>query len=265
MRIEDIHNFFTLRQITSNPLEIIRFRKNRNIENLLKVQFLNGPPVYLRGGSRDFHLFHRIYLRDEYRLNSILSHRLGCVLDLGANIGLFATRVAPFVTYVIAYEPVPVNYIQLKKNTKNFLNITAVQSAVSHTEGTLRIFIPINKKSTGSFSAFFNKGKLLENDYIEVQSLLLDTIFKRHEINECDLLKIDVEGAEYEIFYAASDDTFARIKRIHGEYHDVRPAEVQSPIMELKGFLENKGFTVQIEPHHKNPNNGLFFARRTIN
>ena len=69
MRIEDIHNFFTLRQITSNPFEIIRFRKNRNIENLLEVQFLNGPPVYLRGGTRDFHLFHRIYLRDEYRVN----------------------------------------------------------------------------------------------------------------------------------------------------------------------------------------------------
>ena len=262
MRIEDIHNFFTLRQITSNPFEIIRFRKNRNIENLLEVQFLNGPPVYLRGGTRDFHLFHRIYLRDEYRVNPIVSHRLGCVLDLGANIGMFAVRVAPVVKLVIAYEPVPMNYTQLKKNTKNFLNITTVQSAVSHTEGTLKIYIPINKKSTGSFSAFFTKGKLLENDYIEVQSLPLDAVFRKHEIKQCDLLKIDVEGAEHEILHAASDDTFSRIKRIHGEYHDVRPAKSQARIMELQSFLENKGFTVQIEPDHKKPNNGLFFAKK---
>src|SRR5262245_14629723 len=94
----------------------MRFRKRQREGLELEVRMRQGGPLRLRGGRADFHMFHRIFLRDEYRLRALLAAPLECVVDLGANVGLFSARVAPLARRVIAYEPFPESFARLRAN-----------------------------------------------------------------------------------------------------------------------------------------------------
>jgi FkbM family methyltransferase len=262
VRTADFKDFFRLRRMVENPWEILRFRKKRRRGQTLEVRLLDGRRLYLRGASQDFHIFHRIYLRDEYRLAQHAGDTLGCVVDIGANVGLFAARVAPMAGRVICYEPLPENFAQLRRNVGGIANVLPVCQAVDGRRGTIRLYHPIRDNATGAFSKYAGEGSRLSDLYTEVASITLDDLFARHRIGFCDLLKFDVEGAEYDIFYAAGEDTLARIRRICGEYHHVQPYGPQGKVHELASFLRSKGFGVEIFPKPKKVNNGLFFAAR---
>ena len=54
------------------------------------------------------------------------------ILDLGANVGLFALYVTPWAEKIVCVEPTPSHFNLLKDLTKNFKNIDCTQSAVSN-------------------------------------------------------------------------------------------------------------------------------------
>ncbi len=75
-------------------------------------------------------MFHRIFLRDEYRLAGVPLQSWECVVDLGANVGLFSSRVSELACKVFSYEPFQGNREQLEKNLKTRENITVIHKAV---------------------------------------------------------------------------------------------------------------------------------------
>ena len=269
MRAEDLSDYVALRRIASNAWEIVRFRKRKGRSEVLTVRMRDGRSFEIRGGTQDFHVFHRIFLRDEYRLGR--SHRgldrshsagagWGCVVDLGANVGLFALRAARVARRVVSYEPFPGNVEQLRRNARVWPEVELVPEAVAGKPGTLRLYRPKAEGLSGLHSAY-RDGANLTDAFDEVPATTLDQLFERHQIADCELLKIDVEGAEYDILYAASDATFARIRRIYGEYHNVRPEDPSTRIAALSAFLGSKGFDVELAPKQKD-NLGMFYAVR---
>ena len=68
--------------------------------------------------------------------------------------------------------------------------------------------------------------------------MTLGEIFEATHVDHCDLLKIDVEGAEYELFEAVSPETWARIERVVMETHEVA-GRSQSELVEV---LKAQGF-----------------------
>jgi FkbM family methyltransferase len=262
MRIEDFHDYFALRRFTLNPWEVLRFRKHQKEGDLLTVRLKRHGPLHIRGGRTDFHMFHRIYLRDEYRLGNRAAGSWNCVVDLGANVGLFSARASEIARKVVAYEPFPENFACLEKNVAPRENVEPVREAVAGETGVLKLFRPRNESNSGSYSSFAYDEQALSEEYDEVPAVTLDTLFDRHAIDRCDLLKMDVEGSEYEILYSASDATLARIERIHGEYHNVRPEDPGTRIQNLAAYLESKDFIFEKLPHRRKENHGLFFARR---
>jgi FkbM family methyltransferase len=261
LRREDVGDYFALRRFAANPWETVRFRKTRRHGQTLAVQMRDGATLLLRGDSNDFHIFHRIYLRDEYRL-ARLPARLGCVIDLGANVGLFAARVAPRAERVICYEPVPANFAQLERNVAGFANVAIHREAVAGEAGTLRIYRPESDALSGRHSAFADVSTHMTARYDEVPARSLDEVFARNAVEACDLLKIDVEGSEYAILHGAGAATLARVARIHGEYHDVAPDDPRTRIDAFANFLRTRGYAVEVVPHPRKPNLGLFFAAR---
>lgn len=225
------------------------------------VRLRAAPPLTLRGKTSDFHMFHRIFLEDEYRLRACGGPQWKCIVDLGGNIGVFTSRVAPHSTRVITYEPEPTNFATLEANTRGYPNVTRVQAAVTDHHGEIRLYQPIHSGTRGVFSTHA-EAELVSQEYRTVPAVTLDEVFATHAIDRCDLLKIDVEGAEYEILPAASPETLARIDRIHGEYHDVAPDKPITRIANFQPFLESHGFEVDIDAHPRKPNHGMFFARR---
>jgi FkbM family methyltransferase len=261
VRPEDFRDWRALRRITGNPWATVRFRKRQRPGDVFEVRMRDGGPLWLRGGRADFHMFHRIFLRDEYRLRELLGERLGCVVDLGANVGLFAARVAPLAERVIAYEPFPENFARLEANVAGRRNVEPVCAAVGDKSGAVRLYQPRKASRSGTHSIFSEACGEMSERHVDVPCLTLDELFARHRVESCDLLKLDVEGAEYAILYGASRSTLARIRRIHGEYHDVARDDPRTRADAFADFLRGAGFDVELVPHRRKPNHGNLFAK----
>ncbi len=78
-----------------------------------------------------------------------------------------------------------------------------------------------------------------------VRVTTLADLFRSFEIQECAWLKLDCEGAEYEILLEAPRSVLARIKRISAEYH---PGIGHHGPEELADFLRTQGFRTLMNP-----------------
>jgi FkbM family methyltransferase len=261
MRMDDIRCYLALRSQVSNAWKTTRFRRpSRHAGRELVVRLREGPPVYVRSGTQDYSVFRESFVEDVYRMAD--ARDWDCVVDLGANVGMFAAYAAQFARRVIAYEPFPENLRQFCRNCGGRPNVQVVGSAVAGQPGKLRLYRPKSIKHTAVHSSFREMANLLSDEFDEVEAVTLDQLFARHAIARCDLLKIDVEGQEYDILHHASDETLSRIARIHGEYHDVLPDDPRTRIGNFSAFLADRGYAVTVDPHPFTPNYGMFFADR---
>ena len=91
----------------------------------------------------------------------------------------------------------------------------------------------------------------------------LSTIVDKHDINIIDLLKIDVEGAEFDVVKGIRDDHWNRIKQVVVEVNDV-----MYTTDEFLGYLRDRGFKhifVDDNPHLRKlgfNNHKMVFARK---
>lgn len=260
MRLRYFSDALQLRRIVRNPWQVALFREKREPGAQLEVRFRRQPALRLRSGFPDHHMFHRIFLRDEYHLGAVGERRWGTVIDLGGNVGVFSARVAPWADRVLTFEPVPENYETLASNLAEYPSVTALQCGVSDEAGALTMHRPKDRTLSGVYSAHESlDGDLLGLETFEVPVTTLDTVFDEHAIDKCDLLKIDIEGHEYAVLMSASRATLSRIDKISGEYHCIGDGPKMS---DLQAWLEDHGFGVDLEPHRRKQEHGMFFASR---
>ncbi|MEM7412600.1 MAG: FkbM family methyltransferase [Myxococcota bacterium] len=259
MKLSRLGDVWRLHRLLENPAEVRRARRQR--EGEIEVRFRDGRRLWLRGGYSDYHVFDRIFLRDEYRLDEVPG-RWGTVVDLGANVGCFSCRILPRVDRLIAYEPDPHNFELLRRNLADAKDAVAVPEAAGARTGTLRLHLAEGGKLGGRSTQFSNLAPELLDSEVEVPVTTLEALFDEHGIEHCDLLKIDVEGAEYDILGAAPPELLSRVSRIVGEYHDVDPDDPRTRIGNFRALLETAGFRVATEPSSRHANTGLFFANR---
>jgi FkbM family methyltransferase len=142
---------------------------------------------------------------DEYKLKDVNFQPGDIVLDIGANVGSVSILLAkkyPFLQ-IYSYEAHPINYSNLLKNIEanNITNIKAFHNAV-YSEDNHTIGISMNIDNTGATNSFvdplYYPGMYL--DSVDVDTISLDTIITSNNIKNIKYLKIDCEGAEFEIF-----------------------------------------------------------------
>lgn len=119
------------------------------------------------------------------------------VIDVGANIGSYTLRMARRVGnegIVVAIEPHPTNYCVLKKNIRlNALrNVVALNLAAWFANGELPLF---EGNATGLHSMKTDMGRGRNKVRVEA----VDAIVKELRLKRVDWIKIDVEGAEWEV------------------------------------------------------------------
>jgi FkbM family methyltransferase len=262
MRVEDISDFFKLRKICENPYEVLRFRKVKDGSRRLTVKFNDGYRIFIQGGTDQYHTFHRIYLRDEYRIDQCDPKRMKCVIDLGANVGFFSTRMSTLAEKVICCEPVKSNLELIKINLDGRKNIEIVPKAVAGQRGFINLFRPSAERMSARYSMVFSAFSKGEDEFESVACITLDDLFDEHRIQTCDLLKIDIEGAEYETLYNTGNGTLNKIDRIAGEYHHLAGGHDACNMQALKKFLAKKGYRVETVPSKRKENMGLFFCQR---
>lgn len=183
---------------------------------------------------------HEIILQDAYQLNKLKQKPPKTIIDLGANIGVFtlyAKKLFPKAN-IYSYEPQAHFYKFLQKNIKTNHSQKDIQSfpLACYSAQTVRRF----KTKKPDFSDLTGPQWV----YLFKNSITLENIFSQNKINTCDLLKIDVEAAEYDILYSLPDSYFRRIKRICLEYHSINKQNTLNG-SRLNQFLQMKNFKVR--------------------
>lgn len=256
--LRTIRDYRALKRFTPDVGVLVRHRRRHRSGETIRAR-LAGGKVELRGGTQDVSVFFEIFARDVYRLGSIPG-RLGTVIDLGANVGLFALRVAPMSGRVLGFEPMPENFERLRAHTAGLANVSVHPQAVGSADGTLALYPAAAARGTGRFSAQPQAQVHDPSRRIEVECIGLDSLFDRHRIERCDLLKIDIEGSEYDVLLNASAATLAKIQRIHGEFHPSN--DRRDALAQLKARLDESGFVTTWAPQRADPRYGMFFAHR---
>ena len=180
------------------------------------------------------------------------------VMDIGAGLGDFAVRVARErpASRVYAFEPQPDSFALMQENTRmnGVSNLSAFPEAVSGQAGTLSLFTV-----TGLSGQHRTSGAREDGAEVTVPAITLQGALERLPDRRCDFLKVDCEGAEYEILLGASPETLGRIRHLALEYHDGITAHRHE---ELAVFLERNGFAVRTRPSPAYHDLGFLFASR---
>jgi FkbM family methyltransferase len=170
------------------------------------------------------------------------------IIDIGANAGyftLFATSRFPGAS-LFAYEPIPVNYTQLKRHCdlNQSRNILCFNLAVAGHCGEIQLSFDASDSFTTS--ATMLSAAKTTNDSLSVACVTLQKIFDDNSIEKCDLLKMDCEGAEYDILYSCPRDYIRRIDQIAMEVHGGKGKNKNIDALDL--FLRQQGFLTRRRP-----------------
>lgn len=183
--------------------------------NIQKVTF----PIYLRPKSSDLLAFHQVFTFKEYGMNLGFSPRF--IVDAGANIGLsavFFSNKFPSVK-IIAIEPERSNFMMLEKNTKGYENILLTKRALSNQPN---VNFDVVDKGFGNwgFVTEMQDSKNTKNVIDTVKTITIDEILIEYNLEYLDLLKIDIEGGEKELFESNYENWLPKTKCIIIELHD---------------------------------------------
>jgi FkbM family methyltransferase len=161
-------------------------------------------PFHLRVPSSDVATYEQVCVREDYAFSVTRPPQI--IVDAGANIGLASLYLVnrfPDST-IIAIEPEESNFQLLERNVSPYPNIIAVRGALWHEDTAINLVDPgsgkwgfMTQAQGGQEHAF---GKFLH----KVQGMTIDTIMKQHGIEHIDILKVDIEGAELEVFRHSS-------------------------------------------------------------
>jgi FkbM family methyltransferase len=176
-------------------------------------------PIYLRPKSSDLLTFHQIFTFKEYDINLGFVPRF--IIDAGANIGLasvfFANKFPE--TKIIAIEPENSNFKMLEKNTKNYKNVLLNKRALSN-ESNLSFDVVDRGLGNWGFVTEIHDLNIIHKVVDTVRSITIDEILIEHNLEYLDLLKIDIEGGEKELFESNYENWLPRTKCIIIELHD---------------------------------------------
>lgn len=139
-----------------------------------------------------------------YRLQDLTVEPGDVVIDVGAHVGVVSCYLAkkwPGIT-VYAFEPIVANYERLERNiaANHLTNVHACPLAVTADGRDLELSGD-PRANSGHYSAFAGRGPFTDT----APSTSLADVFEEREIGRVALLKLDCEGAEYEILYGMGE------------------------------------------------------------
>ena len=158
-------------------------------------------PVSVRLATTDVSVLKQVLLEKHYNFPLQFSPRT--IIDAGANIGLSAVYFANHFpgAQILAIEPEFSNFQLLVRNTAPYPNIKPMHAALWHSEGSISLFDP------GSGNHGFQTSELQTETNLKnksVRATTVEAILRDSGWETLDLLKLDIEGSEKEVFDACA-------------------------------------------------------------
>lgn len=203
-------------------------------------------------GDVGFGLF-RIWGLYEYGVRPKDVRKFRSVIDIGAHIGLFSVFLGILnpKCQVFSYEIDKANFEKLKQNVNScgVSNVIPINLAVTEKRGVVNYFSGRDCSEFSTVRISFSKARPIVDEGSTVvgtaSSTTLNDIIESNNLDHVDFLKLDCEGAEFEIIYSTTDENFRRIKAIGGEYHEYGPYTVNELIAHLSTFGHSKQIEVR--------------------
>lgn len=209
--------------------------------------------LFLQGLHDEITLLHEIFIEECYRLDAV--REAAVIIDAGANIGLsplyFAARY-PRAT-VHAIEPDPRNFERLQKNIAGLARIKPHAIAFGAANGERELFVQADKIISSSLTS---RGGTERPVRVTVRTL--DDFARSEGIRSVDILKFDVEGAEFDMLRDCR-----LLEHTHAVVGEVHEDLMGKPAAELYGLFP-KELQVQRRERQKD-HREVFYALRATN
>ena len=183
------------------------------------------------------------------RYNYTFKEQEGPCIDIGANIGLislYVSRNVPDVK-ILALEPGLLQRslfgLTIAKN-KLAEKILLFPYAVSNTEG-LTSFVTYENAVDGAGDGLVGTGRVTSaTRSIPVETITLDKFLSRYKVNQVDVIKIDIEGAELLAFEGAKETLIKHRPVIYFELNQLNLKNYQHTAEQTILFLKNLGYKI---------------------
>jgi FkbM family methyltransferase len=210
-----------------------------------------GMRFLVRSGTTDLSTLNEALVLRPYLCSDLIELREdSVVVDVGANIGDFSIEVAALCPRgrIVAIEPVieSAAMIEINKLLNELTNIEVVQVALGSSETEVEI-----KLAGNASSLYWKKGRQVQ----KVRQTNLSRLMDERRIGHIDLLKLDCEGAEWEIL-PNSSEVLPQISQICMEFHPMNGWTGDK----LATYLRNAGYKVEFT---QGGWNGTLWATRT--
>lgn len=153
-------------------------------------------PIFFRQNRMDMGTFREIFIREEYNIDLPKGFDPKVIIDAGANIGfttLFFHRRFPNAS-IYSLEPNADNFSLLQKNTSSYPTITPIQKALFNSAEP----ILLEDKGYGVRGYMVTSGS--EGKGETLPATTLQHLIRQFQLTRIDILKMDIEGSEKEVF-----------------------------------------------------------------
>lgn len=236
--------FFILCKITKF------FRLGRRLSVIINVPKY-GYKTYCPMNREDFI---NLTIREDEIIEKFQPKEGETVVDVGSNLGRY-TMIASIrvgqTGKVVAIEPHPSNFNLLDRNVKlnTLRNVIMLNNAAYSKSTILTLYLPNQEQGTIHYSVFGEKISEVKNlNVLQVNADTLDNLLKSIGIECVDWIKIDVEGAEFEVLKGACNvisksEGIAILLELHGS------PDVYIP--KLNQLLQAYNFKIDFDLQHK--------------
>jgi FkbM family methyltransferase len=196
-------------------LKAISFYSKLKRGNLLNLKVHNlAQPFRIRNNPFDYATFEEVILKETY--NIPLSFQPKYIIDGGGNIGLtacfFGTKYPNAV--IVSIEPDKDNFKTLQLNCRHYKNIHILQCGIWNNNTHLKI----ENALVGNNAFTVAETEWATGETIEAVTIL--HIMEKYSMPYIDILKLDIEGSEKEVFEQSFEKWLPLTRVLIIELHD---------------------------------------------
>lgn len=186
--------------------------------------------IYLRTFAGDIAVFYEVFWLQVYNIPELQYTSFKTIVDVGANIGLatlYFKSVSPNAT-VVAIEPDAENFAVMQQNVigNNVEKVHLLQAAIDSKEGQLQVV---------KANLAYNSSVSNDKSGYTVPAVSVTNIIEKYNLQQIDLIKIDVEGFESEIF-SQHINWLDSVSNVIIEIHSAQDYKVCATALQQKGF-----------------------------
>lgn len=217
-RANRIRGYIRAFGLLRGPYVLAKIRAAR--QGLVKIDMpALGAPLFVRAGTSDRPAFEQVFVFEDYD-TSFIRFRPELIIDAGANAGFatrFLARTYPWAR-IVAIEPEASNFELLVRNTCHLDRVVPIRAALWNRTASLRIQNPQDEKWAFRIEQGSAEGSA------QIMAITVPEVMAYTGASRVDILKLDIEGTEKDLFESDYDSWLGRVNAIIIELHDrLRP------------------------------------------